>query len=84
MRRFDVTGQKGQGNGKFSGPRGVCVAPGPEGRVYVADFDNHRVQVLTKDGAYVRTIGVTGEHGEGRGDGRAGGEEQSAEHGDSS
>ena len=39
------------------------MEPGPDGRVYVADEDNQRVQILDKQGAHVRTIGVTGERG---------------------
>ena len=38
---------------------------GPDGRVFVADTSNHRVQVLTKEGQHVRTLGVTGQWGNG-------------------
>ena len=33
--------------------------------VYVADMNNHRVQVLTKEGQFVRTLSVTGQYGSG-------------------
>ena len=46
----------------LNAPTGVCVDP--DGLVYVVDSGNHRVQVFTKTGAYVRTIG-TGEQGDG-------------------
>ena len=59
------TGQSGQGNHQFDEPMGVAVEPGPDGRVFVADCGNQRVQVLNKQGAHVRTIGVTGERGSG-------------------
>ena len=58
-------GARGTGNDQFHMPYGVCVEPGPEGRLYVADYRNHRVQVLTKMGEHVRTFGVTGQRGEG-------------------
>ena len=43
----------------------VVAADVRRARLYVADAGNHRVQVLTKEGAYVRTLGVTGECGAG-------------------
>ena len=65
MRTIGVTGQPGSGNHQFRAPFGVCVEPGPDGHLYVADLGNSRVQVLKKDGTYVRTIGTTGEIGTG-------------------
>ena len=40
------------------------LAIGPDGRVYVADFYNHRLQVFSQDGEFVGTIGQEG-HGAG-------------------
>ena len=51
---------KGGGNDQFNAPIGVAVEPGEGGRVWVADTENHRVQVLSKAGAYVRTLGGNG------------------------
>ena len=66
VRTIGVTGEEGgSGNHQLNEPWGVCVEPGPAGRLFVCDVRNHRVQVLTKDGAYVRTIGVTGQEGRG-------------------
>ena len=67
VRTIGVTGEKGSGNHQFNLPHGVRADPGPNGRyVYVADSDNHRVQVFTKDGQFVRTLlGVTGQRGSG-------------------
>lgn len=42
-----------RGTGTFANP--VNVAPGSDGEVYVADFDNDRVRVIDADGA-VRTV----------------------------
>ena len=36
------------GRGRLRNPAGVCVGPGPRGRVFVADRDNHRVLVFLK------------------------------------
>ena len=52
-------GSSGSGEGQFASPRGVAV--GPDGRIYVADWNNHRIQVFEPDGTFVRQWGgVTG------------------------
>ncbi len=40
---------------------GASIAVGLDGKVYVSDSDNHRVQVFTADGAFVRQFGSFGE-----------------------
>ena len=45
-------GNPGAGPGEFTLPWGVAVDA--DGRIYVADWGNHRVQVLDADGNYLR------------------------------
>ena len=47
-------GSKGSGKGQFSYPWGICI--GPDGRIYVADNGNHRIQVFHSDGTFSRII----------------------------
>lgn len=56
-----IIGSAGDGPGEFSAPGGVAVAP--NGDLFVAEFDNHRVQHLRADGRFVRQWGETGEPG---------------------
>jgi DNA-binding beta-propeller fold protein YncE len=57
-------GSKGQAAGQFSFPRGLAVSKA--GELFVADRDNHRVQVFrVSDGAFLRQIG--GAKGSGNG-----------------
>ncbi len=48
-------GSKGSGNGQFNSP--YDVASDRSGCVYVVDCYNHRVQVFTPDGGYLRQFG---------------------------
>lgn len=46
---------RGSGTGQLDGPRGAAVAA--DGRVYVADEQNSRIQVYDSDGAFVESWG---------------------------
>jgi DNA-binding beta-propeller fold protein YncE len=48
-------GSKGDGPGSLDFPHQLCV--GPDDCLYVSDMLNHRVQVLEKDGTFVRQFG---------------------------
>ena len=50
-------GRRVSREGEFNGPFGLTVAGG---QVFVCDFGNHRVQVLTSDLVFVRQIGSEG------------------------
>ncbi|MEA3344921.1 MAG: TIGR03663 family protein, partial [Chloroflexota bacterium] len=51
-------GTQGSGPGQFQDPRGIAI--GPEGRVYVADGGNHRVQAFDGEGKFLREWGAQG------------------------
>jgi hypothetical protein len=51
-------GSTGSGNGEFYWVYGITQ--GPNGNLYVADKDNHRVQVLNKNGTFIRKFGENG------------------------
>ena len=55
----DGDGPLAAGDGQFKEPWGVAVDT--EGRVYVADTWNHRVQVFDANGAFLRKWGVLGQ-----------------------
>lgn len=44
-------GERGLGRGQFETPHGIAI--GADGRVYVADRDNARIQVFEADGRFV-------------------------------
>ena len=50
-----VIGEPGSAPGQFNRPRGLVVAP--DGSLYVADTDNHRIQHLARDGSVIHSWG---------------------------
>lgn len=58
-------GTHGTGPGQFNAPGGVAVAA--DGAIYVADFNNHRIQKLARDGTFLMQWGRP--HSTGRGSG---------------
>jgi DNA-binding beta-propeller fold protein YncE len=54
---YDI-GHRGTGEGEFNLPKDIAI--GPDGRLYVVDSSNFRVQVFEADGSYVHTFGSIG------------------------
>jgi DNA-binding beta-propeller fold protein YncE len=54
---FDV-GKRGSAQGEFNLPRDVAV--GKDGRLYVVDGGNFRIQVFDRDGRFVKSFGSVG------------------------
>ncbi|HLF28856.1 MAG TPA: flippase activity-associated protein Agl23 [Anaerolineae bacterium] len=53
---LNTIGSAGSGAGQFSTPHGIAVAP--DGSIYVADSNNHRVVKLNADGEFELTFGT--------------------------
>jgi ABC-type Fe3+ transport system permease subunit/DNA-binding beta-propeller fold protein YncE len=53
-----VIGHAGSDNGNFDRAEGICLDE--EGRLYVADSCNHRIQVFSADGKWLRSYGKAG------------------------
>lgn len=51
-------GKRGAGPGEFNLPRDVAI--GKDGRLYVVDGGNFRVQVFSADGQYLKSFGAVG------------------------
>src|SRR5574337_1930269 len=62
---INAWGEQGEGPGQFDfeGPHGIRV--GPDHNVYVVDQGNHRIQVFTPQGQYLREWGQLGRQGPG-------------------
>lgn len=58
MQPLAVVGRQGAGNAEFESPRSVRI--GKDGRLFVADSGNKRVQILNSDGAFVSAITQAG------------------------
>ena len=43
-------GSSGKGEGQFSSPYGICIDP--EGKVFIADYSNNRIQVFKEDDSF--------------------------------
>jgi DNA-binding beta-propeller fold protein YncE/ABC-type spermidine/putrescine transport system permease subunit II len=57
-RWLDSIGKAGTGPGDFNRPEGLCVDN--QDLLYVADSCNHRIQVFSSDGKYLRRYGKPG------------------------
>jgi tripartite motif-containing protein 71 len=60
-RIFRRIGSRGNGNGKFTWPRGVAVGPNTE-NIHVADSSSHRVQIFSKEGQFLNAFGSYGQN----------------------
>jgi ABC-type Fe3+ transport system permease subunit len=54
-----LIGHPGNGPGEFNRPEGICVDA--QDRLYVADSCNHRIQVFSSDGKFLRAYGKAGQ-----------------------
>ena len=57
-RKIIRIGQHGTGQLQFKRPKGVAVTQ--DGRIVVIEWWNHRLQVLTAEGAFIATVGSKG------------------------
>ncbi|MGD2207614.1 MAG: hypothetical protein PVH17_12645, partial [Anaerolineae bacterium] len=55
LNSVQVWGKVGFEPGQFNHPRGIAV--GPDRNIYVADSDNHRIQVFDSEGSFLREWG---------------------------
>jgi DNA-binding beta-propeller fold protein YncE len=55
---LQVIGKAGTGPGEFNRPEGICVDA--QDRLYVADSCNHRIQIFSAEGKFIREYGKAG------------------------
>ncbi|NOS69519.1 MAG: 6-bladed beta-propeller [Verrucomicrobia bacterium] len=55
---LQVIGRPGNGPGEFNRAEGICVDS--EDKIYVADSCNHRIQIFSADGKFLREFGKAG------------------------
>lgn len=55
---LQAIGKAGTGPGEFNRPEGICVDA--QDRLYVADSCNHRIQIFSGDGKFIRQYGGAG------------------------
>ncbi|RUS89058.1 hypothetical protein EGW08_003169, partial [Elysia chlorotica] len=53
-------GHRGTASGEFTCPRGVTASP-MDDKIYIADSSNHRVQVFSSRGVFIKTFGRHGQ-----------------------
>src|SRR5262249_37700879 len=58
QQRLGSVGHEGSGSGEFSRPEGIGIDR--SNRVYVADSCNHRIQVFSPEGNFLRAYGQAG------------------------
>jgi DNA-binding beta-propeller fold protein YncE len=54
---IDIFGGPGAGDGQFNHPHGLAVDRAQGDVIYVGDQENHRLQVFTRDGVFLRQWG---------------------------
>ncbi len=55
---YSTWGSSGSGNGQFNSPRGIAIEK--TGFVYIADYNNNRVQKFSPDGTFLTAWGSPG------------------------
>ena len=58
-KRITSVGKRGRGSLEFNCPHGITISP-KTGNIYIADSDNHRIQVLNPDLTFSHTFGTKG------------------------
>lgn len=59
LQPLGIIGHQGNSAGLFNAP--TAVAAGPDGSIYVVDTLNHRIQIFSATGRFLRTFGAAGD-----------------------